>query len=658
MNDEESEERLTNQIQRNLDTGRVVKAKLATSDRILARITDGIYRQPASALRELIANAYDADATNVYIETDFPRFSKISVRDDGSGLTIEGLSRLINHIGGSPKRTLAGVTLGIVNKNDPSLSPAGRRLIGKIGIGLFSVAQLTRHFQIITKTKGSNHRLVAEVVLKTYTEDDLTKFKFSNQARDPIETGDVQIQAFPAENKDSHGTEIILLNLKSQTKALLQSQDIWLRVDADIEAAQLGEGIKPPRYHIGRMEPGSEDLLRVSENLPWNRDDPPENRFAKMYQAVIDEVGVEESTPKLETLLDNYLRMLWTLSLSAPIDYINGHPFDLGSSDDLAYYQLSNSPKGQATKTTLRQSEKLRAKLDLRAPERGNKIPFQIFVDGVELRRPIRFKDLPRTGHAVKTPMLFVGKCSPDLSAISEDSRGGDLAFEAYFLWAPKIVPKENVGLMIRISDASGTLFDDSFIKYQISEQTRLKQITAEIFVLKGLDAALNIDRESFNYAHPHYQTLMKWVHSALRQLANTQKAVSTEVRTEAKKLEQRQSKKAVGTKIAEEIRHAGKDPETEAAEVVFEPGGSKKLAEKRSKGVLAFDPDVVLSPLPQSSRSTTGKQNKHELYEEMIKGVAQILDAYGVFEQMSYSRQQKLLRAILAVFVSVELKS
>ena len=50
----------------------------------IGRITDGIYRQPASALRELITNAYDADATNVYVETDWPRFSRISVRDDGT----------------------------------------------------------------------------------------------------------------------------------------------------------------------------------------------------------------------------------------------------------------------------------------------------------------------------------------------------------------------------------------------------------------------------------------------------------------------------------------------------------------------------------------------------------------------------------------------
>ena len=59
------------------------------------------------------------------------------------------------------------------------------------------------------------------------------------------------------------------------------------------------------------------------------------------------------------------------------------------------------------------------------------------------------------------------------------------------------VVPKENNGVLVRINGVSGALFGDTFMKYQVSEQTRLRQITAEIFVSKGLDAALNIDRES-----------------------------------------------------------------------------------------------------------------------------------------------------------------
>jgi hypothetical protein len=36
------------------DSSSPVETTLTTNERVLARITDGIYRQPASALRELI----------------------------------------------------------------------------------------------------------------------------------------------------------------------------------------------------------------------------------------------------------------------------------------------------------------------------------------------------------------------------------------------------------------------------------------------------------------------------------------------------------------------------------------------------------------------------------------------------------------------------
>ena len=45
---------------------------LRTDERVLARVTDGIYRQPGSAIRELMSNAYDADAKRVVIRTRPP----------------------------------------------------------------------------------------------------------------------------------------------------------------------------------------------------------------------------------------------------------------------------------------------------------------------------------------------------------------------------------------------------------------------------------------------------------------------------------------------------------------------------------------------------------------------------------------------------------
>ena len=120
--------------------------------------------------------------------------------------------------------------------------------------------------------------------------------------------------------------------------------------------------------------------------------------------------------------------------------------------------------------------------------------------------------------------MIFIGKDSPDLSKYPEMIRGGDLSFEAYLLWVPRIVPVEHNGVLIRINDASGTLFDDSFMKYQISEQTRMRASHFGNICDQCLDAALNIDRESFNTSHPHYQYVASWLHGGFRQFATRQK--------------------------------------------------------------------------------------------------------------------------------------
>ena len=90
-----------------------IEGKLETDELVLARITEGIYRQPSSALRELVSNAYDADATEVVILTDAPRFGQITVRDNGLGLSPEVLTQLVKHIGGSAKRSEIGKKLEI-----------------------------------------------------------------------------------------------------------------------------------------------------------------------------------------------------------------------------------------------------------------------------------------------------------------------------------------------------------------------------------------------------------------------------------------------------------------------------------------------------------------------------------------------------------------
>ena len=257
--------------------GEAIELPLNTSQRIIARVTDGIYREPWAAFRELCANAYDADATRVVIETGAPEFDQITIRDDGAGMTPETLAFIVENIGGSSKRTTEGPMLHTASENDPDLSPGGRPLIGKIGIGLFAVAQLTQHFQIITKARGEKVRSWATVILKTHSEARLKDKAPGTE----FEAGRVQIRSeeVPDTEADAHGTTIILHELRPEIRRLLQSANMW---QAQAELGPNDEPIlPPPTYHIGRRQDEKRGFSHLDANLPWKDGLEPLDRFPR-----------------------------------------------------------------------------------------------------------------------------------------------------------------------------------------------------------------------------------------------------------------------------------------------------------------------------------------------------------------------------------------
>jgi len=328
------------EINRNKGTDNTCHLKLETDDKVLARITDGIYRLPGSALRELISNAYDADAENVIIDTDVPRFESMTIRDDGNGMSVDTLVNLIRHIGGSAKRTETGKTLNVTDEKDSSLSfKKKRKLIGKIGIGLFSVAQLTRNFMIITKKEGDDFYLKASIKLHNYSDEAIEKAA-SKERGVGFETGDVDIWTEPTKNINAHGTDIILNDIKRSASEILKSVDIWGQESSESNSDDNTSDfyntgkLQIPEFHVGFLnskEAGYEffdDSKKRNPNLPWLDSDDPKVKFSKLYDAILELTG-QTVSPKLQIVLDHYLHMLWTLGLSVPLDYIEGHPFDL-----------------------------------------------------------------------------------------------------------------------------------------------------------------------------------------------------------------------------------------------------------------------------------------------------------------------------------------
>jgi len=633
-------------IDANTKAGKITTEGLSTSTLVFKRITDGIYRQPSSALRELISNSYDADATCVVVETDAPRFDKIVIRDDGIGLTDEALCWMIKYIGESAKRAQDGIKLGVVNRNNPKLSPGGRKLIGKIGIGLFAVSQLTKEFQLITKTRGSKHRTIADVVLSIHSEEGLESGKKLS-----FRTGTVKIWRVPASDGDAHGTEIVLRNLLPRVRQELSSREIWILCNPEEFKLKDEEGDprQPPRYHIGCVHKDIPDQIRESPKLPWDSQDSPKTKFEKLVQGVMDQYGSSKTNPSLEETFDNYLKLLWTLSLHVPVDYVAKHPFDVTKSDKIPTFKLGNNKKSQAEKVKFSGNKTVRDVLRLTTPERGLTKSFRVVVDGVELLRPISFHNLPMTSHAIKHPLLFVGKDKPVLDNIPKEIRGGKLAFEGYFFWNSKIVPKEHIGVLVRINDASGTLFDETFMKYPTSEQTRLRQITAEIFITEGLDAALNIDRESFNFAHPHYQYISTWVHNALRQFATKHKSIGKDIRERKQRKEKIDTEDAFERFLRKRLREirVGSDVEPLAVDFIKDP---LEIEQRRRAGELVFDYSQVFAEYATGAKRTVHKLAEHAQFEAKVRAIARILSAFEIFDNMTYDRQQELLHDIVAI--------
>jgi len=127
---------------------KVIHGEINASARIIGDISLGIYRSPANALKELVSNAFDVGATEVIINTDHPAFTYVSCYDNGSGIGVEELREVFKYIGGSDKRLRTNI------------GPYRRPIIGKIGIGILGMSQISKRFVIISSRAGENTRLL------------------------------------------------------------------------------------------------------------------------------------------------------------------------------------------------------------------------------------------------------------------------------------------------------------------------------------------------------------------------------------------------------------------------------------------------------------------------------------------------------------------
>lgn len=122
--------------------------EISVDPRILELLGPNLYTNIYYVLAELIANAYDADAKNVYIISDK---DSISVEDDGHGMSYEN---------GDIKKFLNVAGVSRTNENDSHTRSGSRVKMGRKGVGKLAALSVSESVDVLTITNGEKSGFV------------------------------------------------------------------------------------------------------------------------------------------------------------------------------------------------------------------------------------------------------------------------------------------------------------------------------------------------------------------------------------------------------------------------------------------------------------------------------------------------------------------
>jgi len=120
------------------------KLEVTVDKRHIVSIGERLYAESVELLRELVNNAYDADATEVRVEVS-P--AEVTVSDNGAGMDFAGLKQYF--IIGSDEK--------VIHSRSPRF---GRVRIGQFGIGKFASLAAASRFELLTRHKDFAARVV------------------------------------------------------------------------------------------------------------------------------------------------------------------------------------------------------------------------------------------------------------------------------------------------------------------------------------------------------------------------------------------------------------------------------------------------------------------------------------------------------------------
>lgn len=432
--------------------------------KVLGHLSRGLYRTPAGAIKELISNAFDADAGVVRIHTDFPRFNLFSCEDTGSGMDRREFDRLMNRgIGNSLKRTpdLSSQTAG------------GRPYIGRLGLGILALAQICSQFDVVSHHKKTKTAFSATIKFPPYTREELDKIAASGETY--VHGGEFKISDITYK-PGAPGVRIFTTYVNEQFRKRMRALEAYgnKRAKEAVPYPSFGAFLKviyaePPLAAIGALSTYEQLLFGLALTPPLLG--LPQRNVALRLPS-LEEREQQVKAFDFKVRVDNLL-LAHPVSLPSDREGHRATDCSLGETIEQAFDVVDGATKQRCSVN------------HTAIPVASSDEVFNIYRFGYD--------------HAVA---------------------GRELKFDGYlFQQTGRLYPRDIQGLLIRINNVAIGQYDASMMSFPLAEGPRYTMVSGEIYVDIGFEDALNIDRDSFNELHPHYIRLQAYVHGLLNRV-------------------------------------------------------------------------------------------------------------------------------------------
>jgi hypothetical protein len=343
--------------------------------------------------------------------------------------------------------TQVGLSLKVT---DPDLykSDLGRPTIGRFGIGFLAAAHISRDIWIRSFPKTATANKPAEGVEVHVDLEPYFLYQDKIETFDEFKFGTVEYRNIQAEEGET-GTKVEL------------------------------RGVAGGNFHHIITKDGQRFVR-------W----PARGYYEKVPGAAMKHL-VEMSQRRVNLLYVDRLHgreeILWHIGMTAPVRYLDDGPI---RSDSLT------APSKEVIDKLRKANEELR---------------FEVWIDGIEVRKPILLPTRRVGGQGVEDPDLPKDVLVSPVHIDGKSDRGRPVKALGYLFYQPwRIVPYELRGLYPRMKGVGiGYTYENRFLSGLKAESPILRvQVSGELYVLEGLDDALNLDRSGFMELDPEYAYL------------------------------------------------------------------------------------------------------------------------------------------------------